>query len=67
MANLRNYDRAFDKENVGLGLGGNPQDMTLQVGPLNDSKDESGVTITPPQPIPPRQLNKTDFTMMMNQ
>lgn len=67
MPNLRNYDRAFDKENIGLGLGGNPQDMTVQVGPLNDSKDESGVTINPPKPIPPRQLNKTDFTMMMNQ
>lgn len=67
MANLRNYDRAFDKENVGLGLGGNPQDMTLQVGPLNDSKDKNEVTINPPQPIPPKRLNKTDFITMMNQ
>ncbi len=67
MANLRNYDRAFDKENVGLGLGGNPQDMTLQVGPLRDSKDDLGVTIPPPQPVLPKKLNKTDFTIMMNQ
>lgn len=67
MANLRNYDRAFDKENIGMGLGGNPQDMTLQVGPLNDSKDKNEVTINPPQPIQPRQLSKSDFINMMNQ
>ncbi len=66
MANLRNYDRAFDKENVGLGLGGNPQDMTLQVDPLNETKDKNEVTINPPQPVPPRQLNKSDFIGMMN-
>ena len=67
MANLRNYDRAFDKDNVGLGLGGNPQDMTLQVGPLNDVKDKNEVTINPPQPMQPKKLNKTDFITMMNQ
>jgi len=66
MANFRNYDRAFDKENMGLGLGGNPQDMTLQTDRLNESKDESGITINPPQPILPKQLNKTDFIGMMN-
>jgi hypothetical protein len=67
MANLRKYDMAFDKEDLGLGLGGNPQDMTLQTDRLNESKDESGVTINPPQPPQPRALNKTDFIKMMNQ
>ena len=77
MATFRNYDKVtlpqssvienFDKENVGLGLGGNPQDMTTQTNRLNDSKDNSGVTINPPQPTPPKKLNKSDFVTMMNQ
>lgn len=67
MANLRKYEQAFDKEDLGLGLGGNPQDMTLQTNGLNESKDESGITINPPQPTPPRKLTKTDFIQMMNQ
>jgi hypothetical protein len=74
----RNYDKTmvdakpaateqtYDKENVGMGLGGNPQDMTTQTTGLNDSKDTSGLTITPPQPAPPRQLTKNDFIDMMN-
>lgn len=73
---MRNYDRVLmpieekttmDKEDIGLGIGGNPQDMTLQTNKLNDSKDNSGVTINPPQPEPPKQLNKTHFINMMNQ
>ena len=78
---LRNYEKAknsdveappvepkqnFDKENVGMGLGGNPQDMTTQTTGLNDSKDNSGLTINPPQPAMPRQLKKQDFINMMN-
>jgi len=76
MATLRNYDKInnldikpeqnFDRENVGMGLGGNPQDMTTQVTGLNDSKDNSGLTIQTPQPSAPKQLKKQDFINMMN-
>jgi len=77
MANFRNYEKLkstikqepeqnFDRENVGMGLGGNPQDMTTQVTGLNDSKDNSGLTIQPPQAPLPKQLKKQDFINMMN-
>jgi hypothetical protein len=66
MANIRGYEQTFNKTDIGLGVGGNPVDQTLNSTPLSDSKDTSGVTIAPPQPAQPRQLNSQDLLKLMN-
>jgi hypothetical protein len=66
MANIRGYEKSFNKTDIGLGVGGNPVDQTLTTTPLSDSKDNAGVTIAPPQPAQPRQLNSQDILKLMN-
>lgn len=73
MSNIRGYEQTFNKTDIGLGIGGNPQDMTLQTNTLNDSKDkvvmqkdDIGLTIEPPQPAQPKPLTQQELLAMMN-
>jgi len=72
MSNIRGYEQTFEKTNIGLGIGGNPTDMTLQTNDLNDAKDkivytkdDLGVTISPPETPQPKQLTQQDLLAIM--
>ena len=69
MPRLKGYNRA----DMGLGVGGNPNANTLIMDKLNDNKDAYGpihekgeVTITPPQEKQVKTLHKKDFLEIMN-